>query len=160
MKQVKTLSIFMLVALMVAMFVGCSKDDDNSGDVSNLKTYIIGSWHSYKGTAYFLGGEYSGESEEVSISKTGEFSEAYYEIKFQDAGHATFGAFQKDENGLLHWETEDVTYSINGDIVTVRDTEGTTLDLVFNESDKTLCIQVSATANDGTPTKVSIYLKK
>lgn len=157
MKQLKTLSIFMLVALMAATFASCSKDDDNAD--FDLNRYIVGTWHSSKATVYFMGGEYAGESEEATISKTGQYSEAYYEMTFMDANRAKFGAFQKDENGLIHWEEEYVTYYVNGDVVKLRDDEGGTIDLVFDKKDRTLSLQISTIASD-IPIKYVLYLTK
>ena len=151
MRQLKTLSIFLLVALLATSFVACSKDDDNSD--FDLKTYIIGFWCSNKAIVY-----YGGESYEVDIAKTGQFSEAYYELTFQDADHVKFGAFQADENGISRWGEEVVNYSINGDVVTLSDSEGT-YDLIYDKKDKSLCIQASRT-KDGLPMRIVVYIKK
>lgn len=150
------MSIFMLVALMAATFASCSKDDDNAD--FDLNRYIVGTWHSSKATVYFMGGEYAGESEEATISKTGQYSEAYYEVIFMDANRAKFGAFQKDENGLIHWKEEYVTYYVNGDVVNLRDDEGE-IDLVFDKKDRTLSLQISTIASD-IPIKYVLYLTK
>lgn len=148
----------MFVALMAATFVSCSKDDDNAN--IDLKSYIIGSWHSYKATVYVTGGQYSGESAEVGISKTGQYSQSYLEFTFQDGGRLRVGAFKKDDNGVMNWYEENGTYHISGDVVTLTDADGTSLAIVFDEKDRNLCIQAASTNNEGIPVKTSIYLKK
>lgn len=84
MKKIKVMSMFLLVAMMATVLVGCSKDDDD--DNFDLNSYIIGSWHSFKGTVYVTGGQYSGISQDVEISKTGQFSQSYVVLTFQDGG--------------------------------------------------------------------------
>ncbi len=157
MKQLKNLSIFMLVALMAATFASCSKDDDNAD--FDLNSYIIGSWRSYKGTLSITGGEYSGISQDVEISKTGQFSQSYFEFTFQDGGRVKLGAFQEGDGGVLKWEEEYGTYRINGDVVTLTDADGVPADVVFRAKDRTLCLQGTGT-KDGLPYKVSIYIRK
>lgn len=158
MKQLKNLSIFMLVALISATFASCSKDDDNA--VFDLNSYIIGSWHSYKGTIYITGGQYGGNSQDVEISKTGQLSQSYFEFTFQNAGRVKMGAYQKDDNGVMNWQEENGTYRINGDIVTLTDADGVSVNVVFNTKDRTLCLQGAGTNENGIPYKVSIYMKK
>ena len=159
MKQVKILSIFMLVTMMATMFAGCSKDDDNSGNISNLNSYIIGTWRAYKCTIYAQGGAYNGQSADINIGKTGQYSDFYFECTFQEGGRIKTGNFKKDENGASRWFEDSGSYSINGDIVTIRDNEGEADDLVFSEKDKTLCFQMTKT-EDGVPYKVILYMKK
>ena len=149
----------MLVTMMATMFAGCSKDDDNSGDVSNLNSYIIGTWRTYKCTIYVQGGEYNGQSADINISKTGQYSDFYRECTFQEAWQIKMAGFKQDENGASRWYEEYGNYSINGDIVTIRDNKGDPDDLVFNEKDKTLCFQMTKT-EDGVPYKVILYMKK
>lgn len=158
MKQVRFLSMFMLFALLATMFAGCSKDDDNSS--IDLKSYIIGSWHSYQGTVFITGGQNSGESQNVEINKTGQFSQSYFEFTFQDGGRVKMGAFNKDENGVMKWIEENGTYRINGDIVNVTDADGVSVDMVFDKRNGTLCLQGSGITVNNIPFKVSIFLKK
>lgn len=155
MKRIKVLSMFLLVAMMATVLVGCSKDDDAPVD---LKTYAIGTWHSYKATVYFLDGEYAGESEEAMISKTGQYSDMYWELNFQNTNNATFAFFQQDGNGVSHWVDGLVSYSIKGDVVTIRDSESS-MDFVFNSNDKTLSVQISKVI-DGISTRTVLYLRK
>lgn len=157
MRQLKTLSIFLLVALLATSFVACSKDDDNSD--FDLSTYVLGTWHTYKATVIVQGGAYSGESRDVEITKIGQYSDSYFESHFQEGGLAKFGKFQKDESGIEHWEEEEVTYSINGDIVTMRDSDGESVALTFDKKERALCLQVSGT-KDGIPYRMILYLKK
>ena len=155
MKRVKVLSMFLLVAMMATVLVGCSKDDDTPVD---LKSYAIGSWHSYKATVFFLDGKYAGESEEVTISKTGEYSEVYWELELYENGNGTLAYFQKDGEGINHWVDGIVSYSVKGDIVTVSDSEAS-IDFIFNPGDKTLSVQISKVI-EGISTKTILYLKK
>ena len=158
MKQLKNLSIFMLVALMAATFASCSKDDDNAD--FDLSRYIVGTWHSYKATVYVTGGEYSGISQDVEISKTGQFSQSYLEFTFQDGGRVRMGAFKKEDNGVMNWYEEIGTYHVSGDVVTLTDTDGTSLAIVFDTKDKSLCFQGAGINDSGIPYKASIYMKK
>ena len=158
MKQLKNLSIFMLVALMAATFASCSKDDDNAD--FDLNSYIVGTWHSYKATVYAQGSQYGGQSAEVEISKTGQYSQSYFEFTFQDGGRLRMGAFKKDDNGILHWEEEQDSYVVKGNVVTITDADGIGQDLMFDQKDNTLCLQASGVSNEGIPVKISIYLKK
>lgn len=158
MKQLKILSIFMLVALMAATFASCSKDDDNAD--FDLNSYIVGTWHSYKATVYAQGSQYGGQSAEVEISKTGQYSQSYFEFTFQDGGRLRMGAFKKDDNGVMNWYEENGTYHVSGDVVTLTDADGTSLAIVFDTKDKSLCFQGAGINDSGIPYKASIYIKK
>ena len=158
MKQLKNLSIFMLVALMAATFASCSKDDDNAD--FDLNSYIVGTWHSYKATVYAQGSQYGGQSAEVEISKTGQYSQSYFEFTFQDGGRLRMGAFKKDDNGVMNWYEENGTYLVSGDVVTLTDADGTSLAIVFDTKDKSLCFQGAGINDSGIPYKASIYIKK
>lgn len=157
MKQLKNLSIFMLVALMAA-FASCSKDDDNKD--FDLNSYIVGTWHSYKATVYAQGSQYGGQSAEVEISKTGQYSQSYFEFTFQDGGRLRMGAFKKDDNGVMNWYEENGTYHVSGDVVTLTDADGTSLAIVFDTKDKSLCFQGAGINDSGIPYKASIYIRK
>lgn len=158
MKQLKTLSIFMLMALMIAAFASCSKDDDNED--FNLNTYIVGTWHSYKITVYVQGGQYSGQSVDAEISKTGQYSESYVELTFKEGGQARMGAYKKNDNGVMNWYEENGTYYISGDVVTITDNNGEDDNVVFDTRSKNLCIQGTGVTENGIPYKVTAYLKK
>lgn len=158
MKQLKNLSIFMLVALMATTFASCSKDDDNAD--FDLNSYIVGTWHSYKATVYAQGSQYGGQSAEVEISKTGQYSQSYIELTFQDGGRLRMGAFKKDDNGVMNWYEENGTYHVSGDVVTLTDTDGTSLAIVFDTKDKSLCFQGAGINDSGIPYKASIYIRK
>ncbi|MBP5374731.1 MAG: lipocalin family protein [Bacteroidaceae bacterium] len=158
MKQLKNLSIFMLVALMAATFASCSKDDDDAN--FDLNSYIIGTWHSYKATIYIQGGPYSGKSADIEVNKTGQYSQSYVEFTFKDGGQMRMGAFQKDDNGIINWTEENGTYYISGDIITLRDNDGETVNIVFDPKNKDLCIQGTGVDSEGTPYKTTAYLKK
>ena len=158
MKQLKNLSIFMLVALMAATFASCSKDDDNAD--FDLNSYIVGTWHSYKAVGYVQGGPYYGQSYELQIEKTGQWAEAYIECNFFEGNKVIENVFKKDENGVLHWEEEQDVYVVKGNVVTITDVEGISEELMFDTKDKTLCFQAVATNDEGIPVKLSVYLKK
>ncbi|MBO4592743.1 MAG: hypothetical protein J5678_00920 [Bacteroidaceae bacterium] len=156
MKKIKVLSIFLLVAMMATVLVGCSNDDDDTP--VNLKSYAIGTWHSYKAIMYYLDGEYAGESQEVTISKTGEYSDAYWELKLYQNGNGTFSYLKKDGEGIKHWVDAAISYSVKGDVVTVHDSDAS-LDFIFNPGDKTMSFQISKTI-DGVTAKMIVYFKK
>ena len=158
MKQLKNLGIFMLVALMAATFASCSKDDDDAN--FDLNSYIIGTWHSYKATIYIQGGPYSGKSADIEVNKTGQYSQSYVEFTFQDGGRLRAGAFKKEDNGVMDWYEENVTYHVRGDVVTLTDTDGETINIVFDSKSEDLCFQGTGVDNEGTPYKTTVYLKK
>ena len=150
---------FKLITLILAVvvnlcFVSCSSsgDGDGQGDIS-LDSYIIGSWHSFKGTVYA-----NGQSQSVNITKTGEYSSAYYEIVFQNGGQAIFKGWQSDNNGLTKWMEESCRYTIKNDVVTLIDSNGESLGLLFDYGDRTLCIR--AVINRDTQATVNVYLRK
>lgn len=154
----KVMSMFLLVAMMATVLVGCSKDDDD--DNFDLNSYIIGSWHSFKGTVYVTGGQYSGISQDVEISKTGQFSQSYVVLTFQDGGRVRMGTFKNDDNGIMNWYEENGAYHISGDVVTLTESDGTSSAIVFDSKDRTLCLQGVGINDSGIPYKASIYMKK
>lgn len=147
MKQIKTISLWLLLAMLLPVVSSCSSDDDDSVD---LKTYIVGTWRSHKGTVYYMG-----ETNSVPIDKTGALYMAYWEMTFRANGTMTI-AFWKPEE-FTTWMEETATYTITGDVITITDDEGEKTDLVFK--DRNLYLQESFTY-EGYPMAVNILMKK
>lgn len=142
----------MFVVIMMPLLVACSSSDD---DPISLNSYIVGTWHSFKASGYG-----NGQSVNIEITKTGEYSAAYSEVTFESGNKAIMRAWVIDQNGLSHWMEDSGTYTINGDMVKVKDSQGETADFVFDAEDKTLLIKGSAITPEGILIYVNIYYKK
>ena len=150
MKQIKYWSIKFIV-IMMPLLIACSSDDDPI----SLNSYIVGTWHSFKATGYG-----NGQSVNMDISKTGDYSAAYSELTFESGNKSVMRGWVTDKNGLSHWKEDACTYTINGDIVIVKDSQGETADFVFDSKDRTLLIKGSTTNPDGMIIYVNIYYTK
>jgi hypothetical protein len=151
MKQINFWSMKLVMIMMPLLMACCSSDDDPI----SLNSYIVGTWHSFKASGYG-----NGQSLNIEITKTGEYSAAYSEVTFESGNKAIMRAWVIDQNGLSHWIEETGTYSINGDMVKVKDSQGETADFVFDAKDRTLLIKGSATTPEGTLIYVNIYYTK
>jgi len=150
MKQIKYWSIKLIVIIM-PLLAACSSDDDPI----SLNSYIVGTWHSFKGSGYG-----NGQSADIEITKTGVYSAAYSEVTFESGNKAVMRGWLTDKYGLSHWEQEACTYTINGDIVIVKDSQGETADFVFDAKDRTLLLKGATTNPDGKIIYVTIYYTK
>lgn len=150
MKHVKNWSMKLLV-IMMPLLVACSSDDDPI----SLNSYIVGTWHSFKATGYG-----NGQNVNIEITKTGDYSAAYSEVTFESGNKAIVRAWVIDKNGLSHWVEDTGTYTINGDMVIVKDSQGETADFVFDAKDRTLVIKGSSTTPEGVLIYVNIYYTK
>lgn len=139
--------------MLSAGFVSCSSDDDND-NYSTLDSYIIGTWHSFKGTVYA-----EGQSKTFDIDKTGEFSSAYFEFDFRDSGTVYVRCWKQDTNGLSQWIEEVCSYYAVNDIVNVTDSGGETMSMAFDIKDKSLCIRIVTMIN-GTQVTTNVFLRK
>ncbi len=147
----KRLSIFLTVILATLMFGACSSDND--APVS-IDTYLKGKWYSYKAVVTV-----QNQSVELDITKNGQYSVSYLELVFKDDNIVSVSGYQTDENGLSKWVTEEGTYSVNGNIVTIND--GTTsTDLFFMSNEKTMYFR--GVINDENYGQITtfIYLRK
>lgn len=147
MKQIKTVSLWLLLAMLLPVVSSCSSDDDDPVD---LKTYIVGTWSSYKGTVYYLG-----QTTDVTVDKTGAMSVAYFEMTFRADGSMTIGFW--DPEVAASWVEEPATYTVKGDIVTIIDSDGEKGDLVFK--DRNLYLKITE-MYEGYPMTVNILMKK
>ena len=145
-------SMMMLMAMMFPLVTSCGGDDDD--EILSLESYIIGTWHSYKAVV-----KANGNSQTVSINKTGENSTSYYECDVKSGGKAVFRAWVADANGILKWAEESCTYRIKGDVFTLIDSSGGEVDLVFESSSRNMVLMSSSSYN-GTPYTVNIYFTK
>ena len=111
----KKLLFVMVLDVCAVVFVSCGKDDYIAPDV-DLKSYIIGTWHSYKMTAYA-----NGQYKSADITKNNEYSAAYMEMNFSSDNRVAISGWDVNEDGTSKWITEYGTYSIEGNVVHVRE---------------------------------------
>lgn len=142
----------MLVVMMLSLLVACSNSDDD--DYVSLNSYIVGTWHSFKASGYG-----NGQNVTIDVTKTGDYSAMYMEVTFENGNSAIMRGWVVDQNGISHWEEEPCSYVINGDMVKIIDSSGTSVDLVFDAKDKTLLLKGVSTTN-GVQIYVNIYFAK
>lgn len=144
----KNILSILLVGLMIPLMVSCGSDDD---EVADVNSYIVGEWHSYKATY-----NYEGETITQEVTKTGDFSSAYYEILFKKDGTMTLYYWRLNNSGASKWEQAPGRYVVKGDIVSIYDSFIEVTDLLFDSKSKNLCLQVLLSSG----TKLNIYFKK
>lgn len=128
MKLFKQFAIVITMLAMILSFSACSSDDDSEG----LKEYVIGSWRTYKCVVYA-----QGERFDIEVSKNGQYSNDYFEFKFEKNGNATVGYWDVGENGMSSWLVNNVTYVIKDDVVEL-DNGGSVLTLMYDKDEKAL----------------------
>ena len=111
----KRLLFVMVLTVCAVVLVSCGKDDDITPDV-DLKSYIIGTWHSYKMTAYA-----NGQYKSADITKNNEYSAAYMEMDFSSYNRVAISGWMVNGDGTSRWITENGIYSIEGNTVHVRE---------------------------------------
>ncbi len=142
----------MLVVMMLPFMVACSSDDD---DPVSLESYIVGTWHSFKCSGYG-----NGQSVDIEITKTGEYSAMYIEATFEKGNKVIVRSWVADKYGYTHWTETTGSYIINGDIVIIKDSNGESADFVFDAKDKTLLQKEMVTTTEGIQVYVNIYYTK
>lgn len=184
MKYYINILLILSLALLSSTFTGCTGDDNDSFEEVNLESYIVGSWHSYRATAYG-----NGEEINIDITKDNEYSSMYVEAIFRADGTATMYSWQPDKNNISRWIAEEGVYTVNGNAVEVRDapkeqpkrdsgnqgigfnvsigggttratTENDVLSMMFDQSSKSLFVRVSGTNKYGIDFVTNIYLRK
>lgn len=143
----------LLVAIFIPVMSSCG-DDEEELSGSALESYIIGNWHSYKATVTAYG-----ESNTVTVSKTGDYSALYMECTVESGGNATYRYWMTDNNGMTHWTEEQVRYIVRGDIVTLTDSDGESADLTYEPSSRNMIMQMNFT-EDGISYSTKLYFKK
>lgn len=111
----KRLLFVMVLTVCAVVLVSCGKDDDITPDV-DLKSYIIGTWHSYKMTAYA-----NGQYKSADITKNNEYSAAYMEMDFSSDNRVAISGWMVNGDGTSRWITENGVYSIEENTVHVRE---------------------------------------
>ncbi len=147
----KRLSIFLTVLLATLMFGACSSDND---DPVSIDTYLLGKWYSYKAVVTA-----QNQSVELDITKNGQYSVSYLEIVFKDDKTVSVSGYQTDENGLSKWVTEEGTYSVNGNVVTIYDETGST-DLFFMPNEKNMYFRLVLNDENLGEVTTFVYLRK
>ena len=151
----KLYSTLPILATMIAVlsFTACGSEDKDE-IVSSPDSYIIGTWRSFKGEVF-----YNGEKTVLDIDKTGANSGSYMEIKFENGNKVTAWWWAQDNNNISHWTEGNGTYLIKGTIITITDTNGDTMDLLYDSKDRTLMLR-STPVVDGIVFTTNIYFKK
>jgi len=140
------ISFIMLFVSTLTSVTSCGKDDDKEDIANNipLSEYILGSWRTYQVAYYGT----NGKSAFYDVDKTGAFSSVYFELNFAKDGSLTFAGWKPDSQGINHWEEYKCTYTVKNDMVTVYDpTDNTSVSMVYNAKDHTLCLTGSTTSN-------------
>ena len=182
MQNMKKYLLLVIMAVCAVAFSSCGKDDEVNPDV-DLKSYIIGTWHSYRMTAYA-----NGQYKSADITRYNEYSAAYIEMVFNADGGMALSAWQTNADGTSRWVTEYSGYTIVGNTVhisdsyvsgdnaeyagwnkglsfdssiggTTRSEDDDTVSLVFDPAVMSLYIRVSAVIN-GVNMVGDLYLKK
>ena len=55
MKKVWGIFVIMMITVLSVGVTSCGSDSDDDGDDIVLNSYVLGKWHSYKGTFYYNG---------------------------------------------------------------------------------------------------------
>ena len=150
----KLLSLLLLVGFMMPLMVSCGSDDEEEVPDNSTSSSIKGMWHSFKATFYL-----SGQSATEEVTKTGDLSFLYFEMNIKGDGTLVFSGWSQGENGQSRWIDGPGKYVVKGDVVSVTDSSGDTMDFVFDSKDKTLCLPINTTVS-GSLAKVNVYLKK
>lgn len=150
-KYYSFLSFIAFIMLGIGL-VSCGSDDDD--DYNTLDNYIVGTWRSYKGVVFA-----NGESATVEITKTGEYSAAYFEFVFQNDNQVLFRAWTADSNGISHWIEAPCRYTVSNNVVNVIDSSNEVIGLTYEPKDKNLFIR-STLSNEGILFTTYIYLRK
>lgn len=142
---------FLLILILTLGLVGISSCSDDNDDV-NIETYIKGKWCSYKA-------EISANNKTVNlkVSRTGEYSDFYYEFVFKDNNKVENSYYENVANQNSRWKTETDTYSIKGDVVTIYDGRNF-MDLFVKG--KSLYIRTAVNVENIGYATVFVYLRK
>ena len=146
----KILNVIVLIGLMMPLMVSCGSDDEEV----ELNSYIVGTWHSYKAIYNYY--NYEGEIITQEVTKTGDFSSAYYEMIFKKDGTMTLFYWRLNNSGASSWEQAPGKYIIKGDTVSIYGSFKEVTDFQFDSKTKNLCLQVLLASG----IKLNIYLKK
>ena len=151
----KLYSSLMILATMIAglNFTACGGEDEDE-IVSSPENYIVGTWRAFKGEVF-----YNGERTAVDIDKTGANSSSYMEFKFENGNKITAWWWAQDNNNISHWTEGEGTYLIKGTVVTITDTNGDTMDLLYDSKDRTLMLRGTPVVN-GIVVTTNIYFRK
>lgn len=147
MEQIKNVCFWVFMMMMVSVISSCGGDDSQPVD---LNSYILGDWRSYRATGY-----YQGEMINLDVDKTGAWSMAYWEMSFKQNGNMTMGYWEPET--YTTWTWDNCKFKINGNMVTLTDSDGGSIDLVFKDYE--LCFKMTQLYN-GSPLTVNVFLRK
>ncbi len=116
MKIFRNIALVLGIILMTSIISGCNNDNDETYENVDLRTYIIGTWHSYRATAYG-----NGQERTVDITKNNEWSAAYIEINFRIDGKAEVSGWATNTDGTTKWITEIGEYSVKDNAIELRE---------------------------------------
>ena len=142
---------WLLASLFVAVFTlsACGDDDESIFD-----SYLIGKWHSYKAVV-----SAQNKSVELDVTKTGKYSQFYYEAVFKSGNKVDMSYYKVDENKASRWQTESGNYSVKDNIVTIYDEEDA-IDFFYDSNNKSMYMRVADEVEDIGYTTVFLYFKK
>ena len=141
----------MLFLLVAISFNACSNDDD---EVININSYLKGKWHTYKVVV-----SAQNQAVDIDVTKTGMYSQFYYEMVFRDGNKVDMSYYKVDDNTTSRWMTETNSYSINGDIVTVYDGNDA-IDFFYSPQEKNIYMRFAGEVENIGYTTVFLYLRK
>lgn len=147
MKQIKNVCFWVFMMMAVLVISSCGGDDSQPVD---LNSYILGNWRSYRVTGF-----YQGETINMDVDKTGPLSMVYWEMNFKQNGIITMGYWKPEY--YTTWGEENYQYSIKGNMVTLTDSNGESIDLVFKDYE--LCLKLTQSYN-GSPLTLNVFLRK
>lgn len=150
MNKIKYYGMMVALLLTALSFSACSSDDDEE---EYIDTYLKGKWYSYKAVLSRPDG-----TAEVEVSRTGKFSQLYFEAVFKDGGKVDCSYYEVSDNGLSSWRTETNSYSLDGNTITIYDAKES-IDFFYNPKEKNAYMRIAGNVN-GIAYTVFIYFRK
>lgn len=153
MKQFRLFLGGLLVLVAMPFMLACSNSDNDIEVKNPIDTYIIGLWQSYQMTVVY------GEESMTQLLDKNNDAQVYIELNFENNNKATICGWALGADGLPHWAEEPATYTINGNIVTIKGDGDSPEDLFYDQDTKTLAMKLEQKAGELLVT-ATIYYKK
>ena len=180
MKIFKNISLILSLMLLPSAFAGCTSNDDDAPEVIDLKTYIIGDWHSFMATV-----EIDGQKSTVDVTDENHSNIEYSDVLFKEDGKAIIYAWAPNWEPVVKTPIDSGSYKVNGDVVEFKtsfpqSTQGTPIgfnttgdgstitrsnenkDIMtfkFDKTNKTLCLKYIQKINNK-KYNIDLYFKK